>query len=192
MTNDAFKVACIGWGSLIWDPRTLAIRGEWNSDGPALPVEFARESDGRKITLVICPHVDRVRTRWVLLNVSTVDEARQNLGLREYDKATPNWIDRRIGYWDRTSGATSGTEAKTVAAWAAGHNLDAAVWTDLPFGFKAGGEVMPSFEEVVAHLKALVGEQREKAEEYVRRAPQEVSTVYRRGIEQELGWVHRA
>jgi hypothetical protein len=165
---------------------------EWNADGPMLPVEFARESDGRKITLVICPNVDRVRTSWVLMNANTVDEARRNLGQREHDKATLKWIKRRIGYWDRPNGAASGSEVNTVVAWALGHKLDAAVWTDLPRGFKAGGGAMPSLDEVAEHLKALVGEQRAKAEEYVRRAPQQVSTAYRRGIEQEFGSTYRA
>lgn len=182
------EIACIGWGSLIWDPRTLDYRGDWKLDGPLLPVEFARESEGRKITLVICPDVARVKTRWVLMNAPGIEEAKQNLGLREYEQATPKWIARRIGFWDRERGTMSGSEAGTIAAWGTAHGLDGVVWTDLPFGFKASAETMPSGAQVVAHLKALLGEQRDKAEEYVRRAPAEVDTVFRRLIAAELGW----
>lgn len=52
-------LACIGYGSLIWSPRDLSNHlkhgDRWFGDGPALPVEFARESDRRRITLVIVP-----------------------------------------------------------------------------------------------------------------------------------------
>src|SRR6266446_8766603 len=74
-------IACIGWGSLIWDSRDLPHRGSWQNDGPLLPVEFARESGGKtdgpgeKITLVICPDTPRVRTYWALLDVPDISRA---------------------------------------------------------------------------------------------------------------------
>jgi hypothetical protein len=47
------KIACIGWGSLIWDNGNLDSKGDWQNDGPMIPVEFARQSKNGRITLVI-------------------------------------------------------------------------------------------------------------------------------------------
>jgi hypothetical protein len=69
------RIACIGWGSLIWNPGDLPLYGNWENDGPDLPVEFGRESSGRRITLVVCDDVKRVRTFWVLLNSTNVRDA---------------------------------------------------------------------------------------------------------------------
>ncbi len=58
------RVAIIAWGSLIWDPRDLQIEGGWSEDGPSLPVEFARISNGERVTLVVFPGVTSQRTYW--------------------------------------------------------------------------------------------------------------------------------
>ena len=39
------RVAILGWGSLLWKPETLHNQGKWRSDGPWLPIEFARTSN---------------------------------------------------------------------------------------------------------------------------------------------------
>jgi nitroreductase len=59
MSNTVLRIACLGWGSLIWKPENLPIIGEWKNDGPMLPIEFSRESGGQRITLVICDNVAR-------------------------------------------------------------------------------------------------------------------------------------
>lgn len=197
---DAFgngAIACIGWGSLIWDPRDLPCRGTWHNDGPLLPVEFARESGGTKdkpgdkITLVICPDSPRVRTYWTLLDVPDIRTACERLANREYERATAKWAETNIGFWDRASGAKKGLEADTVAAWADGLMLGGVVWTSLPCGFKKSRGVMPSSAEIIAFLENLGPDDKPGAEGYVRQAPPQIDTPYRRRIERELRWSRR-
>ncbi|KIQ21944.1 hypothetical protein RT97_27110 [Variovorax paradoxus] len=188
MEHHQDKIVCIGWGSLIWDPRTLPCVGGWNRDGPMLPVEFARESAGRKITLVICENVPEVQSLWTLLAADNVATARQQLGLREFEAAKPKWIEANIGYWDRSGGIYQGEGAPAIAAWAQERGLAGVVWTGLSCGFKISPGVMPRAEEIVAHLNELDGAERIAAEEYVRRAPSQIDTEYRKLIASELDW----
>lgn len=186
------SIACIGWGSLVWDPRTLPCAEEWRNDGPLLPVEFARESgdkpERRRITLVICEGAERVPTCWTRLHANSIGDARKALAVREYEKASPQWTDKYIGYCDLETGVQSGREASTVASWAARVGLRGAVWTDLACGFRGKRATMPSVEEVIDYLSSLDGPARDEAEKYVRRAPAQVATRYRQQIVQALGW----
>lgn len=188
--NDS-AIACIGWGSLVHSPGHLQFRGGWHYDGPLLSVEFARESSDKRITLVLCPGVPRVRTCWALLNVPDIESAKESLGLREYRDATRKWIGENIGFWDQATGNSFGLEAETVATWTKERGFAGVVWTSLPCKFRERNGVMPTAEQVIAHLRALDGEDREKAEEYVRKAPAQIDTPYRRLIAQELGWTFR-
>lgn len=191
MDEKGVGIACIGWGSLVWNPGNLPLRGEWQTDGPMLPVEYARESSGGRITLVICKNVLRVQTLWAIVEASDVHAARQQLGLREFPSASSDWIATEIGYWDRQASVSYGQEADAIGSWAAARGLAGAVWTSLGWGFrgKTRRGVMPSLEAVVAHLDALQGKARADAEEYVRRTPAQIDTIYRRAIVSRLGWV---
>lgn len=183
-------IACIGWGSLIWDPRDLPMRGQWHNYGPLLPIEFARESGakpgqrGDKITLVVCEDTPRVRTLWTLLDVPDLTAARQRLAGRE--GIAKRW-ETDIGYWHGESNTWDGREAATIAAWAGAQGLAAVVWTNLPRKFDSK-DTMPSGEQIVAFLQGLDDDKRAIAEAYVRQAPTQIDTPYRRQIAERLGW----
>jgi hypothetical protein len=132
-----------------------------------------------------------MQTCWTLLNVPDIAGAKQTLGLREYQFATPKWIGQYIGFWDHPTGTSFGLEAETIAAWARERGLAGVVWTNLPCRFNQTNGIMPTAEQVIAHLRALDGEDRQSAEEYVRKAPAQINTPYRRLIAQELGWTFR-
>ena len=183
------KYACVGWGSLIWNKGSLPNLGGWHADGPMLPVEFARESADRRITLVICKGRPDIQALWTLLNVEDIASAREQLGLREYAAARPKWIEANIGFWDKSSDTWHGEGAEAIAAWARLRNLAGVVWTNLDYGLKDNRGLMPSGADIVKHLRTLEGDERAAAEEYVRKAPHQVRTAYRELIAAEFGWI---
>lgn len=185
MNQNIQKIACIGWGSLLWDQQALPVVGDWKNDGPQLPIEFARESGRRRITLVICEGVQPVQTYWSLLGVTDLSSAISSLAKREN---IINRIDTDIGRWNPATSECYGTGGAAIASWAQAHGLDGAVWTSLPCGFQKFRNVMPSGSDVIAHLKCLEGAERKLAEEYVVKALPQIDTAYRRLIARELGW----
>ena len=105
----------LGWGSLIWCQKTLPVAGAWQTDGPDLPVEFAREFRDKRITLVICDGVPASRTLWAILDVRTLDAARQALAAREGVK--PANTKYSIGWWSPT-GASEHLGTAAIGQWA--------------------------------------------------------------------------
>lgn len=184
-------IGCLGWGSLVWNPGGLPIRGPWFVDGPFLPIEFARVSADNRITLVLVNDRPLVRCLWSALNVGGLDEARE--ALRKREGIPPRNVNIHIGVWEDGKQVRGNDTRDRIEAWAKLQKFDAVVWTELPPKFpdtngNAQEGVVPTAEQVVSHLDVLKGAERNNAENYVRLTPRQIDTAYRRHIEARLGW----
>lgn len=177
-------IACLAWGSLVWDPRGLPIRRHWFEDGPFGQVEFARKSQDGRITLTLCPNVQPVRLLWALMDHSDLQAACE--ALKDREGLTAHDWQKDIGTWHR--GDTEPTLIHGIGRWSEAHGVDAGVWTALDPKF--GSMRVPSEAEVLEHLGRLRGPTRDISEQYIRRTPPQIDTKYRRSIEAELGWTY--
>jgi hypothetical protein len=180
LTSSMSTIACLGWGSLVWDPRDLQFEEPWFFDGPNVQVEFLRKSKNKRITLVLDASAAPVPSCWVKMAGKDVTAAVASLRARE-DTSTTN-----IGVWK--IGDPSPGPISNLPKWAASHGMGVMIWTNLPRQF---GELErpATADEVIARLSGLIGEERDRAEEYVRRAPRQIDTAYRQKIAEALGWV---
>ena len=181
------RIATLGWGSLIWDPRDLPREGTWQSGGPTLPIEFSRISRDCRLTLVIDPHNGTpVATRFVLSPRSDPDDAISDLRRRE------ETVSDRIGYvdlkhhseWCRVHPAA----LEVIRTWERDHGFDAVVWTDLPANFQEETGEAFSLDAAERYLRRLPKGAADRARRYIQNAPPEVDTPLRRRL-RETGWM---
>lgn len=175
-------VACLGWGSLIWDPKNLPVRGIWFEDGPKIRVEFARQSNNGRLTLVIIDSAPEIRSLWAFLDVETLMDARSALMTREGTSK-----EEYIASW--SLGDEAPPTIPGLPEWAVGRGITGVVWTALPPRFDNAARP-PTAVEAVRYLDALSDKGRDLAEEYIRRAPPQIDTPYRRAIVEALGWTY--
>jgi hypothetical protein len=176
------EIACLGWGSLVWDQRNLPTAGPWLEDGPLVNVEFARQSKDGRITLVLVPTAAPVTSLWALMGTEDVGTARKALSRREGCALAD------VGVW--LPGSSSPQGMPNLADWAHARELGVVVWTALAAKLQ-GVDGVPSVEDVVRYLRGLTGQTRDLAETYIRFAPRQIETAHRKRIEAELGWTPR-
>ena len=175
------KIDCIGWGSLIWDPRDLKIKDKnWFKDGPILPVEFVRISGNKRVTLVIDPIAKSLITLWNLMDTNDFQIAFNSILERE------RTITKRIHSIDSKSIPNTEIE-KIIQSWLIEKELDTAIWTGLYLNNKVQDK-RPTIEEVISHLQSLSGTELEKAKEYIMKTPEQINTNYRKEIMKTLNW----
>jgi hypothetical protein len=190
MTLDNMRVAILGWGSLVWDARNLEIDKDfgWNLDGPKLPIEFARISLDGRLTLVIKNNKDiiPVGTYYAISSYESLDEAKLNLAIRE------GCGKNKIGYCTKSDEKLYPDDfdcKKEIIQWLSkNEKIDAVIWTNLKSNFKDQLDKEFSSTHVINYLKYLAMDKQVKAEEYIRRAPEQIKTNMRNIIESELGW----
>lgn len=177
------QIACLAWGSLVWDPRTLPVSSRWRSDGPLLPIEFARISANRRVTLVLLKGARLVQCLWATLGTQTIGEAVEALAARE---GAPT---HRIAYWSPQRSSPH-LGAKAVRDWAHSRQLAGVVWTGLP-PRDLGDDIATIKRAALEHILSLDPEYRSRAEEYIRNAPPQIDTPVRRHLEETLGLTRR-
>lgn len=174
------KIVCLAWGSLIWKPGGLELAGQWLTDGPLLPIEFARVGDQGELATVVTPGRPPMRVRWGRLEETELERARRALQEREAIEDA-----KYVGTWVRGQQLSGNYEgAGEIERWALGiGDIDAVIWTALPPRFYDTDGWVPSSEAAIAYLTSLVGEMREHAFDYVRRVPGDIDTPIRRALQ---------
>lgn len=165
------SIVCLGWGSLVWNPGSLPVKGGWQPDGPSLPLEFARGSRDGRMTLVIVDGGDLCPALWSELDVRGLEEAAAALAAREgCDGAAIGRIP--------TAGKRH-PQIEAIASWCAAKGIAGVVWTAPQPGFAEWRGQVPSRDEIIAHLRSLDAGARSKAAEYVARTPPQIVTRWR-------------
>lgn len=177
------RIAIIGWGSLIWDPRKLPHEGAWQTGGPVLPLEFSRVSSDCRLTLVIdFVNGEKVTTLFTLSSRTDLRDAIKDLKVREGTTL------KRIGYVNVLTGEDSRQELEqasvhdSIAGWARTLNFSAAVWTALPPTFEKKTGKPFSVKNAYDYLASLPCTIRDIALQYIANTPDEVMTPLRREI----------
>lgn len=175
--GEGVKIVCIGWGSLVWEPGVLRCVGDWQTDGPTLPLEFARVSRDGRLTLVLTPGAAPVPTLWCELNYHTGEAAQAALAGREGAAL------HVIGLWPGQT-PKHATGYAEIVKWGEDRGFDAVTWTALRPRFDGVDGAGPKdAEAAAAYLSTLTGDELMLASEYLRRAPDQVRTGFRAALE---------
>lgn len=183
------KIAILGWGSLIWQPKDLKFDTNigWKENGPVLPIEFARISKDGRLTLVITPNGTEVPTLCAVSSFDNLDLAVLNLAVREGSGR------KSIGSYNKSKDEFSPIDFSfkdNIKNWIQTTDFDAVIWTNLPE--KLNLENVTKTEKDpdgrIKYLQNLKGTQSALAEEYIRNTPKQIATTYRKQIIETLGW----
>ncbi len=183
-------IAVIGWGSLIWRPSNLQVASRWRTDGPLLPIEFARTSQDGRLTLVIHPGSANVATYWAASKFSTMTEARENLCEREGTTL------ENIHYLDKAGSSAKGAQSDILARireWQDSRPVEAVIWTGLSSNWVERRKRKFTVDDALLYLKELEdrryldGATYSLARDYVTNAPSQIDTVVRK-IMRGRGW----
>lgn len=183
------KIACLGWGSLIWRPENLLIQRHWFQDGPMLPIEYTRQSKDGRLTLVLTPGMTAVRSLWAVMATEELEKAKTSLQIRE-GIGDPN-KNKYIGSIRRDTQVPNESEiVQIIRSWMNTLQMDAVIWTNLPPRFNGNDDQIPTLHEATKYLIGLDINTQSTAEQYIRKTPQQIDTSYRRDFEKQFGWTY--
>ncbi|MFB6326994.1 hypothetical protein ACE8EZ_12975 [Pantoea deleyi] len=174
------KIACLGWGSLIWKTGALPVASQWHHDGPAVPIEFVRIADGGELSTAICLNARPVPVLWAWLNTASLESACRALRIRE---AIPDSRADGIGMMTVTD-----TAAGPLATWAQAKGIEGLIWTGLPARMAGVEGQIPTLEDARHYLQQLTGETRTHAFHYIEQVPAQIDTDYRQALADLTRW----
>ena len=180
------KIAILVWGSLHWNPGALAFGGTWHSDGPELPIEFARISKDKRLTLVIRSGSGYVISLYAISSFDNLEAARANLQEREGAEKIDSIAF--INFQDDNSKVRQGNNfiIPIIKQWNKTGDFDAVIWSDFSPKFKdvTGNDLTSG--NVISYLESLSSAEFQDAIAYIRNAPAQINTDFRSQIEKHF------
>ncbi len=160
-------IACLGWGSLIWDRARFLSGGSGSTTGHLRQLSSPVNPRTGRVTLVIDQSAAPVRLLWA--QMTTTDLSRAKESLRDREQLTAKEWSSFIGSWQR--GDPAPDTIPSLSAWAEARGAEAVIWTALGPKFNGKDRKSPSGEEAIAYLNTLTGPQRDNAKQYIDRIP---------------------
>jgi hypothetical protein len=182
------KIAILGWGSLLWEPKDLQLAAPFALTGPNLPIEFCRISKDHRLTLIIDETYGTLCQTYAATSAHTeLTDAVENLRLREAMSGAQDVGYVEIATQERSAAATERhPHAGPSRQWSQRHaGYDAAIWTALDSHFERHTREPFSVNAAMRFLEDL--EQNDpdafaRALEYIRRAPAATQTPVRETV----------
>lgn len=181
------KIAVIAWGSLIWDPRTLNIKGRFNPSGPKLPLEFSRISKDGRLTLAITKKYGTPCQSYVATSAyDNMQDAVLNLWERESGPRSvsgkwfnPNKRLETVSWLMKGKPFPNEEQYRIMNKWLKGTDYDAVIWTSLKLKFYEVTHNQFTPKNAIKYLRSLPDDARERAVEYINKSPPEIRTHVR-------------
>lgn len=172
------KIAILGWSLLTWETdknqsRGFVIKGDWNSDGPELPIEFLRRSLDGRIILVIHPGSKPVTTLWAESGFDFLNKAIGNLRKRE------GTIEENIGFVDLTTNRRRTKFPSIISiikTWALDKGFDGVIWTEFKSNITEQDGTIEGLKNLI-HQSSSV--EQESIKSYILSTPTQIQTDYR-------------
>lgn len=160
------KIAILAFGSLVWSPRNLKLKGDWQYGGPELPVEFSRIARDGRLVLTHTPGKIPQATYFAESAFSKLNEAIANVAERE------GCHIRHISAYQ--------TDKPRFREWLKEWGFDHLLHCALPVNFEEERGEALSGPATLKYLLSLEGAERERAWEYIVKAPEKIDTPIRR------------
>ena len=187
------RIAVLGWGSLLWDPRELRVATAWGFTDFSLPLEFSRVSGGNRLTLVVdatdgvdCP------IYFALSSFMRLDDAVANLVSREAATDHPE----NVAVTRAQDPHSEDVCRERIRSWTVHRGLEATIWSAFPRNFERKSEAffgrrmqftVANARQYLAKLKVLNSSEFREARRYIENAPALVRTPLRHDL-QANGW----